>query len=111
MSDGLSEAYEERRWDAFCEANELRLEVDQLAAENAKLRDELAKWERLTDGIDLPEYPISQFVPKDLERENSALRELVRDICRAFMHGKCNYISDGRCQWYDRMRDLGIEVD
>ena len=58
---------------------------------------------------------------KDLQAENDRLRELVRDMYKAFMHGNCyrwcefkepcNYISDGRCQWYDRMRELGIEVD
>ena len=54
-----------------------------LKADNAKLRDELAKWERLAAGIDLPEYPVTQFKPKDLERENTQLRELVRlmQIC------------------------------
>ena len=50
--------------------------------------------------------------------ENAKLRELVRDMYKAFMHGNCyrwcefrepcNYISDGRCQWYDRMRELGV---
>ena len=58
---------------------------------------------------------------KDLQAENDRLRELVRDMYKAFMHGNCyrwcefkepcNYISDGRCQWYDRMRELGVEVD
>ena len=52
--------------------------------------------------------------------ESVELRELVRDMYKAFMHGNCyrwcefkepcNYISDGKCQWYDRMRELGIEV-
>lgn len=56
----------------------------------------------------------------ELERENAKLRELVRDMYKAFMHGNCyrwcefkepcNYISDGRCQWYDRMRELGVEA-
>lgn len=48
---------------------------DQLEVENVKLREELAKWERLAAGIDLPEYPVTQFKPKDLERENDKLRE------------------------------------
>lgn len=57
---------------------------------------------------------------KRLKAENVKLRELVRDMYKAFMHGNCyrwcefkepcNYISDGRCQWYDRMRELGIET-
>jgi len=39
MTDGLSEAYEERKWDVFCENNDLLLENDQLKSENAKLRE------------------------------------------------------------------------
>ncbi len=35
----MSEAYEEKQWDVFCENNDLRLENDQLKAENAKLRE------------------------------------------------------------------------
>ena len=81
--------------------------------ENAKLRDELAKWEQLTDGIDLPEYPVTQFVPKDLERENAKLRELVRDM---WHEGMCECGSLGKCaaciyEYPTRMRELGIEVD
>lgn len=49
-----------------------------LEAENERLRDELAKWERLTANIELPEYPVAQFKPKDLERENAKLRELLK---------------------------------
>jgi len=51
--------------------------------------------------------------------ENAKLRELVRDMYKAFMHGNCyrwcefkepcNYISDGKCQWYDRMRELVVD--
>jgi hypothetical protein len=53
------------------------------------------------------------------QAENAKLCELVRDMYKAFVHGNCyrwcefkescNYISDGRCQWYDRMRELGVE--
>ena len=55
---------------------------------------------------------------KRVASENADLRELVRDMHKAFVHGNCyrwcefeepcNYISDGRCQWYDRMRELGV---
>ena len=51
--------------------------------------------------------------------ENAKLRELVADMYKAFVHGNCyrwcefkepcNYISDGKCQWYDRMRELGVD--
>lgn len=55
------------------------------------------------------------------EAENAKLRELVQDMYAAFVHGNCyrwcefkepcNYISDGKCQWYDRMAELGVEVN
>lgn len=35
----MSEAYETKMWDVFCENNELRLDNDFLQAENAKLRE------------------------------------------------------------------------
>lgn len=57
----------------------------------------------------------------DLVTENERLRELANDMYKAFAHGNCyrwcefkepcNYITDGKCQWYDRMRELGVEVD
>lgn len=62
----------------------------------------------------------SHKLEETIIEENIKLRELVKDMCKAFVHGNCyrwcefkepcNYISDGRCQWYDRMRELGIEV-
>lgn len=52
--------------------------------------------------------------------ENAKLRELVRDMCEAFVHGACyrwcefkepcNYMDDGKCQWCDRMRELGVDA-
>lgn len=57
------------------EITQLQAENAELKAENAKLQEELAKWERLAAGIDLPEYPVTQFKPKDLERENAKLCE------------------------------------
>ena len=75
--------------------------VGKLESENARLRDELAKWERLTDGIDLPEYPVVQFAPKDLERENAKLRELLD-----YMTPIAWYAASERER--DRMRELGV---
>lgn len=90
-----------------------------------KLREELAKWERLTAGINLPDYPVSQFVPKDLERENEKLRELVKDMWQ-FTGAACKRyprLFDQSAQggqmvmpnmldsFERRMRELGIEVD
>lgn len=79
-----------------------------LKAENEKLRDELDQWHRLTAGIELPEYPISQFVPKDLERENAKLRELVRDMFLSAAFWFDHFSSERR--YRDRMRELGVEV-
>ncbi len=75
-------SWEQRNAD-FCNAQtdaqmayiEAEREVDRLQAENAKLREELDQWHSLTAGIELPEYPVTQFKPKDLERENAKLRE------------------------------------
>lgn len=52
----------------------------QLKAENAKLREELEQWHRLTAGIELPEYPVTEFHPRNLERENAKLRERVAEL-------------------------------
>lgn len=38
-------------------------ELDNAMAENAKLREEVEQWHRLTAGIELPEYPMTQFQP------------------------------------------------
>lgn len=51
-------------------------------AENEKLREEIEQWERLTKGVELPDYPITEFQPKDVERENAKLRELITDMWR-----------------------------
>lgn len=98
-----------------------------LIAENAKLRDELDQWHRLTAGIELPEYPITEFKPKDLERDNAKLRELCGDMMEFFEDGdwcvKCELAPDCQEQeqyedeclmrfvFRDRMRELGVKVD
>lgn len=68
--------------------------------ENAKLREELEQWHRLTAGIELPEYPITEFKPKDLERENAKLR-VERDEWRRVAVSKQDSI--------DHMRDANAE--
>jgi hypothetical protein len=93
-------------------AEALGHELEQVKADNAKLRDELAKWERLTAGIDIPEYPVTQFEPKDLERENVELRKLCADAS-AWMGMALYDGSARRCEYEsitERMRELGIEV-
>ena len=88
--------------------DELKLERDQLQAENARLREELDSWHRLTAGIELPDYPVTQFQPKDLERENAKLRELVADMYEAMWCVSETWTEDV-CA--DRMHELGIVVD
>lgn len=87
-------------------------DVAALRGENARLREELAKWERLAAVIDLPEYPVTQFKPKDLERENARLRELVRDLYQCSRQVGCDHCGyeDG-CAMFDRMAQLGVEVN
>lgn len=104
--------------------------INDIEAENAMLREELAKWERMAAGIKLPEYPISQFQPKDLERENAKLRELVRDMWCCISHigeydvfyydmaedgcGMSCTVNGEHCcadKLHDRMHKLGIEVE
>jgi len=83
-----------------------------LQAENDSLRKELA--------VNEPLFETLNAANDRLIYENMKLRELVRDMYKAFVHGNCyrwcefkepcNYISDGKCQWYDRMCELGVEV-
>ena len=99
-----------------CPACKNVADLQEALEENAKLRDELAKWERLAASIVLPEYPVTQFKPKDLERENAKLRELVRFIMHQCNDGnpRCNECIDwngGECVALTRMRGMGIEVD
>lgn len=96
--------------------------IDELCAEVERLRNELAKWERLTDGIDLPEYPVSQFVPKDLERENAKLREILKslmmgtyaELCAGRGESDCKecsmYHGEDECTVANAMELLGIDM-
>lgn len=107
-----------------CERERLmQVSIDALDKENDKLREELELWHRLTAGIELPEYPMTQFKPKDLERENAKLRELLHD----FLSEHADYFAEGNYfigdldlehamhhnQAYFRReaKKLGVEVD
>ena len=120
----LQEALEENARLRSCLSDDAE-NARMIMGENAKLHEELEQWHRLTAGIELPEYPITEFKPKDLERENSKLRELVRKVEHYERMGchECPY--DGSCDagtLYDEdcamsreiereMRELGIEVE
>lgn len=67
---------------------------EELAERIVGLEDELTKWERLTAGIELPEYPITQFQPKDLERENAELREQIEHLQPKDCEGNALDIAD-----------------
>ena len=90
-----------------------------LHAENEELRRELDQWHRLTAGIELPEYPITEFQPKDLERENAKLRELVRDMWFGLYCptepgegcSQCSFNKNGECFFEQRMCELGVEAE
>ena len=55
---------------------------------------------------------------KALEAENAKLRELVRDMRKAFIHGPCyrwcehmpELCNGDKCQYVNRMRELGVEL-
>lgn len=113
LDDGIQSIKSAWRREHTARAN-LEKMLEQAEAENAKLREELEQWHQLTAGIELPEYPITEFKPKDLERENAKLRELVRDMW--FWH-YCGHIDsepqekqmkhiDGVL---DRMRELEVD--
>ena len=75
--------------------------------ENAKLREELDQWHSLTDGIELPEYPITEFRPKDLERENAKLRNLAVELYWDLVAEMPESILEDRKK---QLKELGIEV-
>lgn len=120
----------ERRIDELCAENE-RLHADQVhwelgncpscpnvadlqeaLEENAKLREEVEQWHRLTAGIELPEYPITEFKPKDLERENAKLQEFAAKAWSLFIrHGAVHACDLSEVDAVrDGLRELGIEV-
>lgn len=89
QADPISFAYaieqlREFRWQHATNDEDAIPYINNVAAaherENAKLREELDQWHSLTAGIELPEYPMTQFQPKDLERENAKLREDMEDL-------------------------------
>ena len=84
-------------------------------ADNARLRAENEKLR-----VELTDLRLNNCPSCGIKAENDKLRELVRDMYAAFVHGNCyrwcefkepcNYIDDGKCQWFDRMVELGTEV-
>lgn len=67
---------------------------------------------------------MSNFQETEFERlqaENAKLREIGEGMYKAFRHSncyrwcgfneQCNSILDCKCQWYNRLRDMGVEVE
>lgn len=90
------------------------LDVADMLDENAKLREELEKWNRLAENIELPEYPVTEFHPKDLERENAKLREMSSALRQCLEWESCKGCpmqdKAGWCTRDNRLRELGIET-
>lgn len=87
--DGLRDAQDENDWArefldrmaGHCGTRDcpsLVAYVNQLESENERMREELESWHRITAGIELSDYPVTVFEPRDAERENELLREKVR---------------------------------
>ena len=93
MTDGLSEAYDMKKWDVFCENNDLLLENDQLKAENAKLRE-------LVRGLDYCAH----------EAHGMCARVPVGGV-RPFTCCPLFDFDSGEYGCKKLMRELGIEVD
>lgn len=83
-TDGLSEAYEGRMWDVFCENNDLRMENDELR----KLALEMYK----------------AFFSLRIDHCQACPREDACVLTRGSFGGE-------ECAFESDMRDLGIEVD
>ena len=93
---------------------------EELAERIVALEDELAQWERLTAGVELPDYPITEFQPKDLERENAKLRELITFYLGCLTKGhvncdSCAFSGEDKCdrgrKVIESAQQVGIEVD
>ena len=84
--------------------------IDQLKAENAKLREQLADAEH--------DESVAWDRVRKAEAGSDRLRELVRDMSECMDNSqphcrRCKF-KELDCQWFkfiDRMRELGVEVD
>lgn len=84
--------------------------------EKAAVHETHGKLYLVVNGIE-PEQAIAATLGSEQEK---ALEELVRDMSAALIHDNCyrwcepnepcNLITDGRCQYRERMKELGIEV-
>lgn len=75
--------------------------IDELCAENEQLRQE-------NQSIGMAAYELGR---KSMADENAKLRELVAEMfnaCPLCVNCAHNHLTVG---WYDRMRELGVEVD
>ena len=92
--------------DVFCENNDLLLEYDQLKAEIAELRKELA--------VTNPLFETLNAANDRLIYENMELRELARTLymCSRVLCDQCEYEHENTCDFDTEaeLRELGVEV-
>lgn len=87
--------------------------LDQLKAENTKLRAERDYILANSNPTAAELHRVRSAWKKDRD-ENAKLRELCVDMRKALIHGNCyrwcefNGTCDGKCQYIDRMRELGV---
>ena len=111
------------------------IRVGELEAENEKLREQMerlvtllrvdcdinASWDGLRRfwNIGLTEDGcLMRDRACKAEAENAKLRELVRDMCKAFIHGPCyrwcehmpEPCNGDKCQYVRRMHELGVDA-
>ena len=128
MTDGLSEAYEMKKWDVFCENNDLLLENDELKAENARLRElildaadmmgENEKLRELAEQLRMQLADVTESMGR-VEERCAKLRSMVHDmrycIKRNHRCDNCDFNVGTDCLLFvninKRMRELGVEVN
>lgn len=111
------------------------IRVGELEAENEKLREQMERLVtllRVDCDIDASWDGLRRFWSIGLtedgclmrdrackaEAENAKLRELVRDMCKAFIHGPCyrwcehmpEPCNGDKCQYVRRMHELGVDA-
>lgn len=77
----------------------MRRDLERITAERDALRAELDKWEKLADGIELPEHPVTQFAPREAFPE-STTKDPVKRLKRCVRKGRAHAYGSGK-EFYD----------